>query len=58
MFHFSLGEVYYQSVGGLGASVSGDVTLTQGTVLDIVVGQGGVNYAGGGGRRRRRRRPE
>ncbi len=43
------GFYYYQTVGGLGASVSGDVFLAQGTVLDIVVGQGGVNYSAGGG---------
>jgi hypothetical protein len=40
-------------LGGLGASVSGDVSLTQGTVLDIVVGQQGLhvldNVVGGGG---------
>ena len=38
--------------GGLGASVSGEVSLTQGTVLDIVVGeQGGTGSTtdGGGG---------
>ena len=39
--------------GGLGAFVSGDISLTQGTALEIVVGGQGVNgtdfYAGGGG---------
>lgn len=39
-------------VGGLGANIGGDVTLTAGTQLDIVVGgQGNFsgNYGGGGG---------
>jgi hypothetical protein len=39
-------------VGGLGASVSGDVFLAQGTVLDIVAGGSGANsiaFSGGGG---------
>jgi hypothetical protein len=39
-------------VGGLGASIGGDVALTAGTQLDIVVGgQGNIsgNYGGGGG---------
>jgi hypothetical protein len=38
--------------GGRGAQVDGDLTLTQGTVLDIVVGGAGVNasqYFGSGG---------
>jgi hypothetical protein len=46
------GDTTYHTNGGRGAFVSGDVLLTQGTVLDIVVGQQGQSspgYAGGGG---------
>lgn len=36
--------------GGRGATVGGDVSLTAGAVLDIVVGgQGGIGFGGGGG---------
>ncbi|HEY6345227.1 MAG TPA: hypothetical protein VIY49_27345 [Bryobacteraceae bacterium] len=35
--------------GGLGAVVSGNVFLTAGTVLDIVVGEGGAEFTAGGG---------
>ncbi len=37
------------SSGGLGAQVGGDLTLTAGTVLDVVVGGMGYGGAGGGG---------
>jgi len=49
------GSTYYGESGGLGAAVSGDVFLQQGTVLEIVVGgmggegEGDVGGGGGGG---------
>jgi hypothetical protein len=35
--------------GGLGAAVGGDIFLPEGTVLDILVGGGGISVAGGSG---------
>jgi hypothetical protein len=39
----------YFEPGGKGAAVTGDIVLTQGTVLEIVVGGAGVNGPNGGG---------
>lgn len=39
----------YSYVGGLGARMKGDISLTAGTVLKILVGQMGLNYANAGG---------
>jgi collagen type I/II/III/V/XI/XXIV/XXVII alpha len=42
---------HFTLTGGMGAAVSGDINLTAGTVLEIVVGDAGTSafYGGGGG---------
>lgn len=38
-----------KQIGGKGATISGEFTLTQGSILKILVGQEGVDYAQGSG---------
>jgi len=49
------GGTSFEGGGGLGAVISGDITLTAGTQLDIVVGgmglTGAIPFAYGGGER-------